>query len=114
MDKEVQYIEWDQITQVVASERNSKEFTLSVSSGKKKAANNAYGGTFHCKERDRLLTEMIHILHVKAGGQASLSDRVWLQTDIFNEDKKKGVHFYVHPTMLQIDLKRKVVRKPQE
>jgi hypothetical protein len=68
-DGGVTRIDWELIIQVQASERNSKEFTISaVPENKKKQQTinkaNAQQMVFSCKERNRLLTEIIHKLHI--------------------------------------------------
>ena len=61
-------IEWDSIVSVTASERNGREFTIStLPPNKRKLPGNKQGNptqhVFTCKERNRLLTEIVHKLH---------------------------------------------------
>lgn len=62
-------IEWESIVGVQASDRNPKEFTISTLPPNKKKGSAVKQGTaqqvvYSCKERNRLLTEIIHMFHL--------------------------------------------------
>lgn len=107
-DGGVTRIDWDSILSVQASERNPKEFTISaLPNGKKKSQlisnkNNAVQHVFTCRERNRLITEIMHKLHLHDGDQTYLKEIVQYQSDIYRDNSKKVIAIKLFPTVMQM------------
>jgi hypothetical protein len=101
-------IDWDSIVSVQASERNPKEFTIFTMPPNKKKGSSGKQGTpqqevFSCKERNRLLTEMIHKLHIlNDEGKPQLATKAYHQSDIYKANSKRLVSIRIHPTVIQV------------
>lgn len=66
---------------------------------------------FTCKERNRLLTEIIHKLHIYNGEKPYLIEKAYHQTDIYKEGSYQIVSFRLHPTVIQVIIKPQESRK---
>ncbi len=66
---------------------------------------------FSCKERNRLLTEMMHKIHIFNGEKPFLIEKAQHQTDIYKEGSKRTVSLRLHPTVIQVVIKPREVSK---